>query len=125
MKNKSLIAVLIVGSIFVLIFAFIFIHLRTLDKRTCSLIIEGTLEIAIKDKKLRLDTPLDSNWKEFDSIQRQRLLDFAKENARQDNECESYPYLIRGEEESGTKLPIFGRKDSSGNTEIRLGNNDL
>ncbi len=125
MKNKSLIAVLIVGSIFVLIFAYIFIHLETLNKRTCSLIIEGTLETAIKQKKFRLETPLDSNWKEFDSIQRQRLLDFAKENAPQNNECMTYPYLIRGEEESGTKLSIFGRKDSSGNIELRLGDDNL
>jgi hypothetical protein len=125
MISKTLISVLIVGSILVLILAFISRHLESMNERTCSSIIEGTVENAINHKEIRLETFLDSSWKELDSIQRQQLLNYAKDNAPQNNECMSYPYFIKGEDETGTKLPIFGRKGSSGWIELRLGNNNL
>lgn len=92
-----------------------------MQKDTCKRIVEQTLVFAINQRRVRLETSLDSNWKEFDSIQRQRLLDFAKENVRQDTECSDYSYLIKGEESDGNELPILARKDNSDRIEIQLG----
>jgi hypothetical protein len=121
MKTKILISVLIAISIFVLISALVFIKLKEMDEDTCKFIIEQTLVYSINQKAIRLETSLDTNWKELDSIQRQRLLEFAKENVRRGNECINYPYLLNGTDDIGAELPIFGRKDSLGNIELRFG----
>ena len=121
MKNKVLISVLVVGTIFVSILVLIFISAEKGQKRTCQFIIEQTLVFAINTKGVRLETSLDSKWKEFDSIQRQQLLDFAKKNAPQDTECRDYPYLIKGEDSDGTELSILARKNNEGRIEIQLG----
>ena len=121
MQSKTLISVLVVSAIFVFIFVYVFIFLGRANKHTCKFIIQETLVFAINKKRVRLETSLDSTWTEFDSIQRKQLLDFARENVRQDNECTNYPYLINGEESDGSELPILARKDNSGKIEIQLG----
>lgn len=122
MKNKFLVsASLIVVSIFVFIFAAAFIYLRKLDEQTCQFIIEQTLVYAVNQKAFKLETSLNSNWKELVSVQRQRLVDFARENVSQNDECGSYPYLIKGTDAAGNELPLFARKGDSGFIEFRLG----
>ncbi len=121
MISKTLISVLVFSAAFVFIFVCGFIYLRSADKDTCKFIIQETLVFAINQKRVRLEIPLDSNWKEFDSIQRKQLLDFAKENVSRDTECSNYSYLIKGEETDGTELPILARKDNSDRIEIQLG----
>lgn len=121
MISKTLISVLVLCATFVFIFAYGFIYLGSADKDTCKFIIQETLVFAINQKKVRLETSLDSNWKEFDSIQRKQLLDFAKENVSRDTECSNYSYLIKGEKPDGTELPILARKDNSDRIEIELG----
>ncbi len=121
MKRTSLILVLTFGAIFVTLFALVDKYMESLQKDTCKFIIKETLVFAINQKMVRLETPLENEWKEFDSISRKRLLDFAQAKVRKDTECSDYSYLIKGEEANGAELPVFSKKDRYGFVEVRLG----
>jgi hypothetical protein len=120
MNRKSLILSLSVVATLLLALFFLFKYAASLQKDTCKSTIEFSLVAAINRKKITIETPLDSSWREFDLTGREKLLDFIKENEAGYTECTEHSYLIKGKEFDGTDLPILVRKDK-GEIEIQLG----
>jgi ABC-type lipoprotein release transport system permease subunit len=121
MKGKTFPPFLAIIAIFVAILVFMLIRMEDMHEDTCKRMIEFSMVVAINQKKISLGMPLDSKWKEFDSIQRKQLLEFAKENLPHDTECSDYSHFFSGEDVAGTELPLFVRKDNFNNIEIQLG----
>ncbi len=91
-----------------------------MQKDTCKKTIEFSLIVLINQNKVRLETPLDTNWKELGTNERKQLLEYVKERGNNYTECRDYSYLIKGEESDERELTLSARKDNSGKIEILL-----
>ena len=106
---------------FAAFFVFALIYTGHLQKDTCKTTIESGLTFGTNLDKIRINTPLDSDWKILNPTERKQLLNFVENRKNEFTECPDYLYLIKGEKSDGTELPLYARKNSSNKVEFKLG----
>ncbi len=119
-KNKYWLTILVTVGVFAAFFVFVFIYAGKLQKDTCKRTIESSLTFGTNPDQIKIDTPLDSEWKMLNSTERKQLLSFIGNRKDKYTECSDYSYLIEGEEPDGTELLIYARKNSSNRIEFKL-----